>query len=105
MKSRLQANRGRWTRTALLPSSASSSVGRKFGAPTSRFRIWRSLPRPSVARRASRWCASKPAKFGSRAQHEMRSNSKGDFDEDPPIQRGPALEVENDSARKLEVVL
>src|SRR6267142_3838529 len=128
MKNPLQANRGRRKKTALLPSSASSSVGRQSGAPTSgsntgdcwptptpircpgsaatvRFRIWRSLPRPSVARRASRWCASKPAKFGSQAQPEMRSNSEGNFDGGPPIQRGPALEVENDSARKLEVVL
>jgi len=28
-------------------------------------------------------------KFGSQAQPEMRSNSEGNFDGDPPIQRGP----------------
>src|SRR6267143_5905099 len=128
MKNPWQASHDPLTKTASLPSSASSSVGRKSGAAmsgsntrgswptptrtrcpgsaaTDRFRIWRSLPRLAVAKKASRWCASKLARSGSRAQPEnpvsLKETSAGPIN----LQRGPVLEVENDSARNLEAVL
>src|SRR5260370_221443 len=74
-------------------------------AERARFRIWRGLPRLWVERRASRWCANKPAKSGSQAQPPESNQACRKIRRGPFHPAAPVLEEENDSTRKLEVVL
>src|SRR5258708_27714046 len=85
--------------TALRPSSGFSWAGLRCGARTSvwkrracrptptrilwrvsvatdRSQTWSSLPKPSAARRATRWCAKSPARSGKRAATRAKKRQR-----------------------------